>query len=287
MIAVGFLVAYDYELLKIAIPLIYNDADLIILSIDKNRVSWTGKQFYFNEQFKDYVSQIDNACKISWIEGEYFDQEKTPQLNEGFQRNCLVEAMGNADWYIQLDADEYFIQFNQFVQYLKSLNVSKGEPISITVNFKCIFKKLQTSYLLTAGKDEKIQIATNNPKYSKSRQIPGNSIIDSPFFVLHQSWARSEKDIKEKIRNWGHAKDFDTILFYEKWLACNSYNFKNYINFHPIYGPTWPRLEIFNARSITEMIKIFTINPPKKEIPNRTPLIKRIKSKAKRFFLGN
>lgn len=35
-IQVGFLMSYDYELLKISIPLVYEEADHITIALDKN-----------------------------------------------------------------------------------------------------------------------------------------------------------------------------------------------------------------------------------------------------------
>mgnify|MGYP007128966661 CR=1 FL=1 len=51
MIAVGFLIAYDYEYLKYSLPCVYNSADKIILAIDSNRNTLTGNNFQFDENF--------------------------------------------------------------------------------------------------------------------------------------------------------------------------------------------------------------------------------------------
>ena len=64
-IKVGFCVAYDWLLLKNSIPRIYANADEICLSIDKNRTSWSGKKYDFDEaDFRNFITQIDKNNKI-------------------------------------------------------------------------------------------------------------------------------------------------------------------------------------------------------------------------------
>ena len=66
-IKVGFCVAYDWELLKNSIPRVYNAADTICLSIDKNRTSWSGKKYDFDEsafQLSDAeIRKIDQCAR--------------------------------------------------------------------------------------------------------------------------------------------------------------------------------------------------------------------------------
>ena len=60
LIKIGFCVAYDWHLLRYSLPLIYDHADYICLSIDKDRISWAGEKFSFDENsFKSFVQAID------------------------------------------------------------------------------------------------------------------------------------------------------------------------------------------------------------------------------------
>ena len=114
-VAVGFLVAYDYEMLKISLPLVYGSADKIFLGIDENRVSFTGKKFDFDETFKDWVAHFDRHSKIEWVEEEFYLPSLTPMENETRERNLLFANAPSATWYIQIDADEYFLDFPAFI----------------------------------------------------------------------------------------------------------------------------------------------------------------------------
>ena len=44
-IHVGFLLSYDYELLKIALPPVYKSSDRIFIAIDKEYLTWSGNKF--------------------------------------------------------------------------------------------------------------------------------------------------------------------------------------------------------------------------------------------------
>lgn len=58
LIKVGFLVAYDWQLLKNALPAIYTGADIIWLAIDSQRLSWSGNTFAFDtEKFEAFCEK--------------------------------------------------------------------------------------------------------------------------------------------------------------------------------------------------------------------------------------
>ena len=59
-------------------------------------------------------------------------------------------------------------------------------------------------------------IATNVPIYEYGRKN-GHFNHQSPFFMVHDTWARSEEEILQKIQNWGHKTDFDVMKYFEFW----------------------------------------------------------------------
>ena len=58
-IQVGYLVSYDYELLKNSLPTIYKEADGVFLAIDKNRRTWNGEYFTINDSFFEWIREFD------------------------------------------------------------------------------------------------------------------------------------------------------------------------------------------------------------------------------------
>ena len=120
-IKTGFLVAYDYEMLKKAIPCIYNASDIICLCIDENRITWGGNKFNIEFSFFDWLNDFDIDKKIVVYEDKFYNANLSPMQMETAQRNKMAEYLGLDGWHIQLDVDEYFINFDQFVQVLKKI----------------------------------------------------------------------------------------------------------------------------------------------------------------------
>jgi hypothetical protein len=257
-VKVGFCVAYDWQLLAFSLPRVYENADLIYLSLDRKRISWSGNKYAFNDRdFHELVQHIDFASKIRVIEDDYYLPELTPMENEVRQRNELAIHLGKGGWHIQLDCDEYFIAFGEFVKYLRSLPVSKTRRTNVSCPWFVLFKQTEKGYLcidpITIDRVEYMQIATRQPYYEYGRRN-GNFNLYTNFLILHQSWARSESEIKDKIANWGHSNDFDRKKYFDFWKSLNSSNYNEAIDFHWLQPKAWPRLVLIQARSINEII---------------------------------
>jgi hypothetical protein len=117
-----------------------------------------------------------------------------------------------------------------------------------------LFKKTDNGYLIIKGQTEWMPFITNKPQYQYGR-INGyfNYKLDSP--VLHQSWARSETEIQQKISNWGHKNDFDVQSFFKEWKDLSKENYKEWIDFHPIADAVWHELVPIAGNTIDELIQ--------------------------------
>lgn len=259
-IKVGICVAYDWYLLKYCLPLIYPFADTICLSLDKNRTGWSGKPYSFDEEgFRQLVTTLDTQKKISVLEEDYFVPTATPMQNEVRQRNQIAEYLGDGGWHVQLDCDEYFVDFDKFTAYLKSLGSSAGNS-NVCCSWVTLYKQVDEGFLyvdpVTTENLEFMQIASHKPHYEVSRRN-GNFNLYTNFRILHQSWARNEQEIVEKITNWGHSNDFDGAAYVERWKSLNAQNYQQYANFHHLNPSVYPRLGLVTGKTITEVIGHF------------------------------
>src|SRR5690349_10266607 len=110
MIKVGFCVSYDWVLLKRSLPRVYGQADKICLSIDKNRRSWTGTPYVFDEDaFRSWISSVDVQNKIDVYEDDFALSNLSAMENDTRQRNLMAKRLGKGGWHIQVDSDEYFL----------------------------------------------------------------------------------------------------------------------------------------------------------------------------------
>ncbi len=255
-IKVGICIAYDWEMLKLSLPIVYNEVDTICLSLDIDRKTWAGNTFDFDSKsFYKYVNEIDTQNKIIIYEDDFFIDTASTMKNEVYQRNKMAEKLGKGGWHIQIDVDEYFTEIKSFVNFLKKKHdFLKNKDINICLPIYTMFKKTNHGFFFVKGKPEWFSIATNNPSYSFGRRNGYfNLLFDSP--IIHQSWAREESEILQKIKNWGHKDDFDTQSFFRKWKSLSVQNYLDWENFHPIEEGVWEKLILIKGDNIQDLIK--------------------------------
>jgi hypothetical protein len=258
-IKVGYCIAYDWEMLQYSLPQVYREADEICLALDKGRISWAGNKFYFDEEkFTCFINQIDTENKIKLYSDNFFLRELTPMQNEVRQRNLIAEFMkdGHESWFIQLDADEYFLDFNLFVQDLQKIKSKRN--VNVCAPFLILFKQVNEGFLYiknnSVAKQEMIPVATNNPNYEFGRKNGYFNLITNNT-IIHQSWARSSDEIRLKLDNWGHKTDFNVDEYFAIWDILNDTNYKEMANFHPFKPREWEALDFLKATSIDALIQ--------------------------------
>ncbi len=270
-IKVGFCVAYDWHLLKKALPRVYKSADAICLSLDKNRKSWAGNPYEFDEQaFYQFVEEIDTQHKIILYEDDFACAHISPYENENRQRNLIAKKLSPGGWHIQIDVDEYFLDFDAFVAYLKKIHPHPSgheKPLNVCANWISLIKKVDQGYLYvkpTQTLPEQAPFASNVPQYEAGRNN-GHFNITSPFYVIHETWAREDQELWYKLHNWGHSgEEFSTQQqkqsYYNFWKALDANNFQYVRDFHPTRPAIWPALGFSRGETIEEFIQHF--EPP-------------------------
>ena len=257
LIKVGFLVSYDYDYLRTSLPLVYNEADFISLAIDQERRTWNGDTFAIDDSFFTWLKSIDTAKKIRIYEGNFYDPNLTAIENDSRERNLLASFMGPGGWHVQVDADEYFLDFPKFTSWLKAhpelLDNPAEHPVDVCAFLVVLYKKLDDGFLYVKGNYDLCVLATNFPRYNIAR-TGINKRIFLPQVLLHQSWAREEKEIAFKFANWGHNIDFNTSTHYRQWKEADYANYASYHNFHPLKGNGWQRLGLVRGNNMQAII---------------------------------
>jgi hypothetical protein len=292
-IKVGFCVAYDWAFLRKSLPLIYDYADRICLSLDRNRRSWSGNLYDFDEtSFWKFITDIDTRTIIDVYEDDFYDPALTPIQNDSRQREMMARRMGEGGWHVQIDSDEYFFDFPGFKYYLLSVHscpTGRERPLNVCCAVIPLIKKLENGYIFVRGNIRKLEffpLATNRPQYSTARRN-GHFNHVSPFFVLHETWARGEEDLLAKINNWGHVYDIDDKMSYiNLWKAIDAYNWRYIQDFHPLVGLTWQRLGFVPHTETKDMFEWFRSNltmklPPGWRYKKNSRIIQGIKKRLR------
>jgi hypothetical protein len=263
LITVGFLVSYDYEFLRSSIPLIYDDSDRIVLAIDINFNTWSGNKFSIAPEFFEWIKAFDVEKKIEIYRDDFYKSDLSTMQNDTRERTMLSEYIGRDCWYIQLDSDEMFINFKGFVASLNKNSHFLIQPeknkVQICLFFVNLFKKVEGGYLYVSKPFEPFTIASNFINYKTARVTFGRKKY-LPFFVIHNTWARDEKEIYFKLNNWSHNKDFDIEKYFSFWKNMSKSNYTTFQDVHPVEGKKWQSLEFCPGENLEDLVRFFKNN---------------------------
>lgn len=256
-IHVGILISYDYQYLPLCLSRIYDSADKITLAIDKHRRTWAGKPYDFDETFLAEILANDPQNKISLYEDDFSMPNLGTMECDRRERRMLRQFMKSEEesaWHLQIDTDEYFVDFPGFVEFLHEVERNYKGNVTVMPRLATIFKLDSDGIILT--KDKKDTGCFPVACYGGCRFSPAPDDIEikCDFKVLHQSWGRSEDEIKYKISNWGHNADFDTDAYFEFWKSINRFNAPYITDCHPLSPKCgWNRL-VFEPGDINQVL---------------------------------
>ena len=162
--------------------------------------------------------------------------------------------MGIGNWLIQVDSDEYFVDFKKFIADLRKydsylINPEK-RPIQIGAFWLNLYKYTNNG-ILYVDKPHKLVVATNFPNYKWGRQTK-QRVIYTNTILLHETLSRTEEGIKFKIENWGHSHEVNND-FLDKWKKVNENNYKEFSNFYYIEPERWKKLGYFPTKTLNEI----------------------------------
>ncbi|MGB6269274.1 MAG: hypothetical protein WBF67_09720, partial [Olleya sp.] len=150
-IVVGFLMSYDYEKLKLSIPPVYEEADKIYIALDHEQRTWKGERFEVDSSFFEWLTHFDTDSKIKFYKDNFYVPELNAIQNDTRERHLISLKMGIGNWLVQVDSDEIFIDFKQFVntlrQHDKFLDNPKKNPLQIAGFLINIYKYLDKGML--------------------------------------------------------------------------------------------------------------------------------------------
>ncbi|CAM4254351.1 hypothetical protein [Gillisia hiemivivida] len=254
-IRVGFLMSYDHKLLKNSIPLVYKEADSITIALDENLRTWSGGNFEIDDSFFLWLKSFDIEKKITIYRDDFFDSNLNAMENEVKERKMLASKMGIGNWLIQIDSDEYFVDFKKFTEELKLRNKYLNNPeknqIQIAGYYVNLYKYTEDG-ILYVSKPRNQKFATNYPSYVTGRNTK-KQVIYIPSLVIHECLSRSEEEIRTKFTNWGHSHQVDIDKFLNKWRKINQSNYSKFENLFYLKPELWKKLNYVEGKSITEI----------------------------------
>ena len=240
-------IAYDYQYAFTSIKSYYEIADEIILAIDKDRISWSGMKYDFDDDlFNSTIKEIDVQSKIKVIQ-ESFHKTNSPITNDTNKRNVISTYCVKDNIIIGIDSDEVLLNAKEFVEWLSNYS----PQYDISCHLLTVYKSFGDQ-LLIAMPEEKTVIGTALRNQYRQARNTHHSAILSPLKLLHYSWGRTEEQLKQKLANFGHSNQFNIPKYFGMWKNVTLENYKALKHFHPL-GPKqngWQYLELINLKDV-------------------------------------
>ena len=260
------LISYDAAYLPESVSKYYNYVDEIILGLDKNRTTWSGNSFSFDEkQLWADLSAIDGDSKISIIE-EDFVKSKVAIENDNYERNFLKSQCTN-EWIFSIDADEYLVNAKDFFYNYCPLERYYNK-VDICMTWATPYKTIDDTTLVIANEDgtpffgENQGMATSNDStftYARwtDKSAAGVNRIMSPLVAIHWSLCRDRDALHEKINNIGHSDLVENDPFYQIWDQVTMDNYHELHNFKSsgLGEAQWPILRAVDNNAVTNYIE--------------------------------
>jgi len=261
------LISYDAAYLPESVSKYYNYVDEIILGVDKNRTTWSGNSFSFDENklWAD-LSAIDGDSKISIIE-EDFVKSKIAIENDNYERNFLKAQCTN-DWIFSIDADEYLVNPKDFFYNYCPLVERYYNKADICMTWATPYKTIGDATLVIADEDgspffgENQGMTTSKDStftYARwtDKSAAGHNRLMSPLVAIHWSLCRDKDALHEKINNIGHSDLVENDPFYQIWDQVTLENYEELHNFKSsgLGTAQWPILRAIKTEQVTSYIE--------------------------------
>lgn len=242
MITVITPLAYDYRYAFAAIKAYYPIADEILLGLDKDRISWSGKPFDFDvAEFERFLAVVDTRKIVTICEGNFHTYDK-PMDNDTAEHNSLSMMAKPGNWVVNVDSDEVLLNPAEFKAYMETA----PEDCVIIARLLNVFKTFPSpdgdKMLLIEPPKECAFFGTMlRGGYMRGRATDQKG-ANSPGVFLHFAWGRKREELMQKLNNWGHSRDFDVEKYMEFWDSITLENWQEPKDFHPLDPHMWPRL---------------------------------------------
>jgi hypothetical protein len=245
------LISYDAEYLPDSIRSYYPYVDEIVLGLDRDRISWSGNKFSFDESaLWKQLSAIDVDNKISIIE-ENFHASSVPIENDTHERNFL-KAKCEHDWIFSFDADEVLVNAHEFFVDFCPL-VEGYKDVELMFTWYLMYKEFEDGYLVIADENRKHAFKKDVQGFTAHRDLHtftycrwtnSQKKILSPLGIKHFSFCRTQDQLSKKVNNFGHSAESRADPFYSIQRTVTKQNYEDMINFKTHgSGAQWPTLK--------------------------------------------
>lgn len=241
----AYVLAADPAWIEASVGSYYEHVERIVVSYAADGRGWTGEPIAAAECV-GRLKAMDVKGKMVFVPGEFARLEHEPLANDTHQRQQALEKAGEfGEWVVQLDTDEVMLSAETFWACLKEAD--GGGFAGLDYPARWLYRQLGGGRYLemcsrfwrTAASFPGPTAVRRGTRLTCARQIAERTmrvdfrsrntdlwgdagreihrVVRREEGILHYSWVRPEEWLRKKFSTWGHAKDKDWSVEYERW----------------------------------------------------------------------
>jgi hypothetical protein len=269
----AYVFAADAEFVEQSVASYYDLVDRLVVSYDVSSRAWNGTPL----GVEDCLARLRGLDKVELRGGRFCRPDLAPIVAETAQRTDALTAAGvDADWVLQIDADEVLPDRSALVAALRAAE-ELGLP-AVEWPMRVLFRSLGHGRFLevcdTDGGDRyeypgavavrpgtplanarrvdapflRVVVKGDGRSLQVTRPAEDNetrlALLDPQQAIVHYSWAGSRARIRSKVDSWGHSDGWRTRAFYLLRWQPAPLLWRTMRDFHPFAGELWPALKV-------------------------------------------
>lgn len=211
---------------------VYNEAHYLPRHL-KHMPDWVDEQVVLLSAKPWYGEELEDDGSEKLAKEAGATVLKYPWANEVDQRNAGQDYLGEYDWILNLEPDE-FLSDESWQKLYDFLETATGD--AYVIKQRIFWGKGMES----DPPEDFVPIVVTRPQVQFVEKRNVNTAweyLPDDITLLHFAWARTDAEIWKKISHYSHAVDFDIKDWYENvWLARKTENV------HPTTPSAIPKL---------------------------------------------
>ncbi|SPD85118.1 hypothetical protein [Micropruina glycogenica] len=257
--------------------------DALVIPVPEDGLGWSGAPIPVDECLAE-IRRVDTRMIAREIPGRWVNVDH-PIMADTAQRQAALEALvGSVDWVVQLDNDEFLPRPRLLMESIDRAAALSLDAVELPM--RVLFRRTSSHVFEIAGAHGDLHheypgsvLVRPTVRLGNARQVNGRVLrlgapeasgsiqlsrppddsetrvmeLAAADAIVHNSWARSSREIRRKVASWGHAGDANFGLYY--WLRWWPVPWIWWLirDFHPFSRGLWPRLRrLPNAGSVAD-----------------------------------
>jgi hypothetical protein len=241
----AYVLAADPWWLEASLGAYYSVVDRIVVSYDRDAVSWTGTPLPV-EACLERIRALDTDGKCDFRPGRYAHPDRAPIDNDTFQRaEALAAASEDCDWVLQLDTDEVILDSGEFVSCLEEADLRGATGLEYPMRY--LYTRTRSGRFLEMSSRRwgtianypgpvavaagtvprharqadvdlfRVDFAANNTDPRHPSDAVVHRVIRPDSGILHYWWVRSDEHLRRKAGWSGHADTYSQPKRLRDW----------------------------------------------------------------------